>query len=271
MLLFIAKTGQLFNYFLNQVCFTRMSLNQSLSHKGCRDELPFVIKRRDAGANFRCLRRLRASRASYPVTTHSLSGTVAPPARYRPHQNVTARPVHSHVFHYVLGVGLLVLRNQVFHQLSKFVKMQRGRAARREQNNRVVFERLWRGTFQAVLAGPQRRPRASSHEPNSDMPLVPATGHNQGTSAVTDSLEPALRTIIEGLRNSCCCRCNCSATERNNINDNLQVCLSNDEERKSMRSVIRCAHYRSVYKPLYSFGSVLCEGYVYYNENLGLQ
>lgn len=119
--------------------------------------------------------------------------------------------------------------------------MQRGRASRREQNNRVVFERLWRGTFQAVLAGPQRRARASSHDPNPESSVVPAAMPHQGPSAVADSLEPALRTILAGLRNSCCCRCNCSQP-RNNFNDNLQVCLSNDEERKSMRSVIRCAH-----------------------------
>lgn len=118
--------------------------------------------------------------------------------------------------------------------------MQRGRAPRREQNNRVVFERLWRGTFQAVLAGPQRRARASSLEPNSAAAL-PAGAMPRRAPSVADSLEPALRTILEGLRGSCCCRCNCSATTRNNFNDNLQVCLSNDEERKSMRSVIRCA------------------------------
>lgn len=117
--------------------------------------------------------------------------------------------------------------------------MQRGRAPRRDQNNRVVFERLWRGTFQAVLAGPQRRARASSHDPNPESSVVPVT--MQGPPTVADSLEPAIRTILAGLRNSCCCRCNCSQPERNNINDNLQVCLSNDEERKSMRSVIRCA------------------------------
>lgn len=119
--------------------------------------------------------------------------------------------------------------------------MQRGRAPRRELNNRVVFERLWRGTFQAVLAGTHRRPRASSHDPNPDTPTLPSPMimPQQGPANIVD-LEPALRTIIEGLRNSCCCRCNCS-TDR--YNDNLQVCLSNDEERKSMRSVIRCAQF----------------------------
>lgn len=119
--------------------------------------------------------------------------------------------------------------------------MQRqGRAPRRDatQNNRVVFERLWRGTFQAVLAGPARRARASSHEPTSDVALPSLAPR----PAPPDALAPALRSILEGLRNSCCCRCNCNATDRN-FNDNLQVCLSNDEERKSMRSVIRCAHY----------------------------
>ncbi|XP_037295682.1 uncharacterized protein LOC119189605 [Manduca sexta] len=120
--------------------------------------------------------------------------------------------------------------------------MQRGRGTRREQNNRVVFERLWRGTFQAVVAGPQRRARASSHDPAADASVVPSGGVMPHTPAasVADSLEPALRTIIEGLRKSCCCRCNCSVAERN-FNDNLQVCLANDDERKSMRSVIRCA------------------------------
>lgn len=113
--------------------------------------------------------------------------------------------------------------------------MQRGRASRRE-HNRLVFERLWRGTFQAVLADPQRRARASSHDPNPDLSIEPI----QGTSAIHDPLEPALRTILEGLR-SCCCRCNCTRI-RNNVNNNLQVCLSNEEERKSMRSVIRCAY-----------------------------
>lgn len=117
--------------------------------------------------------------------------------------------------------------------------MQRGRVSRRE-NNRVVFERLWRGTFQAVLAGPQRRARASSHDPTPESQAVVAMPQ-QGPSHVADSLEPALRTILEGLRQSCCCRCNCNANERN-FNDNLQVCLSNEEERKSMRSVIRCAY-----------------------------
>ncbi|CAH0701587.1 unnamed protein product [Spodoptera exigua] len=114
--------------------------------------------------------------------------------------------------------------------------MQRqSRAPRRDatQNNRVVFERLWRGTFQAVLAGPARRARASSHEPTSDVALPSLVPR----PAPPDALAPALRTILEGLRNSCCCRCNCNATDRN-FNDNLQVCLSNDEERKSMRSVI---------------------------------
>lgn len=112
--------------------------------------------------------------------------------------------------------------------------MQRGRASRREHNNRVVFERLWRGTFQAVLAGPQRRPRASSLDPNPDLALPPV----RPAPTLADPLEPALRTILEGLR-SCCCRCSC-ASNRNHVNNNLQVCLPNDEERKSMRSVIRC-------------------------------
>lgn len=118
--------------------------------------------------------------------------------------------------------------------------MHRGRAPRRELNNRVVFERLWRGTFQAVLAGTHRLPHASAHDPIPDTPALPApTAMSQNPANIAD-LEPALRTIIEGLRNSCCCRCNCS-TDR--YNDNLQVCLSNDEERKSMRSVIRCAKF----------------------------
>lgn len=129
--------------------------------------------------------------------------------------------------------------------------MQRGRATRREQNNRVVFERLWRGTFQAVLAGPQRRARASSHDPNPESSVTPVAAAPmplQGSSTVTDSLEPALRTILAGLRNNCCCRCNCTQPQRSNFNDNLQVCLSNDEERKSMRSVIRCAHFIDRYR-----------------------
>lgn len=117
--------------------------------------------------------------------------------------------------------------------------MQRGKGSRRD-NNRIVFERLWRGTFQTVLTGTQRRPRASSHDPNQDLTVIPAAMTNQGPTNVVDSLEPALRTILEGIRNSCCCRCNCSVPGRN-FNDNLQVCLSNDDERKSMRSVIRCA------------------------------
>lgn len=118
--------------------------------------------------------------------------------------------------------------------------MQRARAPRRELNNRVVFERLWRGTFQAVLAGTHRPPRALSYDPNPnpDTPVLPTPSAMPQGANIAD-LEPALRTIIEGLRNSCCCRCNCSSTDR--YNDNLQVCLSNDEERKSMRSVIRCA------------------------------
>lgn len=118
--------------------------------------------------------------------------------------------------------------------------MLRGRAPRREPNSRLVFERLWRGTFHAVVAGPQRRARASSHDPNPELPALPPAMAQPGASHMADSLEPALRTIIEGLRNSCCCRCSCSNLDRN-VNDNLQVCLSNDEERKSMRSVIRCA------------------------------
>lgn len=111
--------------------------------------------------------------------------------------------------------------------------MQRGRAPRRDYNNRVVFERLWRGTFQAVVAGPQRPARASSLEP-----AIP--GAPQGPPR-PDPLEPALRTILEGLRSSCCCRCNCSAIAQNS-NDNLQVCLPAGEEKKSVRSVIRCAY-----------------------------
>lgn len=105
--------------------------------------------------------------------------------------------------------------------------MQRGRASRREENDRVVFERLWRGTFQAVVA-PERRARAASLEPEAPG-LSPA---------LAPALAPALRSLLAGLRPACCCRCSCS--ERH-YNDNLQVCLSNDEERKSMRSVIRCA------------------------------
>lgn len=111
------------------------------------------------------------------------------------------------------------------------------RASRRE-NDRVVFERLWRGTFQAVLAGPQNRPRAASHDHLANMAVAPSDVVQQGPS--TADLEPALRTILAGLRAPCCCRCNCASTER--LNDNLQVCLSN-EERKSMRSVIRCVFW----------------------------
>lgn len=118
--------------------------------------------------------------------------------------------------------------------------MQRGRASRREHNNRLVFERLWRGTFQAVLAAPRGRPRASSHDPNPESAVVPTMQH-QGPAHVPDALEPALRTLIAGLRGSCCCRCSC-VTERDSVNNNLQVCLPNEEERKSMRSVIRWAH-----------------------------
>lgn len=117
--------------------------------------------------------------------------------------------------------------------------MQRGGASRRERNDRLVFERLWRGTFRAVVAGPQRRPRASSHDPNPEAIEMPAAMAQQGPSHVADSLEPALRTLLAGLRSSCCCRCNCAMS--NNVNNNLQVCLSNEEERKSMRSVIRWA------------------------------
>lgn len=114
----------------------------------------------------------------------------------------------------------------------------------RRENNRIVFERLWRGTFQAVVSGPQRRARASSHDPTPESQAV-ATMPLHGPSHVADSLEPALRTILEGLRQSCCCRCSCNTHERN-FNDNLQVCLSNEEERKSMRSVIRCAYCLSI-------------------------
>lgn len=116
--------------------------------------------------------------------------------------------------------------------------MQRGsvnnsnRMSRRE-NNRVVFERLWRGSFQSVN---QRRVRSSSvnsvhtmsedNQPNS---------HEHSSNSLSD-LEPALRTLLAGLRQPCCCRCSCSSTRYNN----LQVCPSEDE-RKSMRSVIRYA------------------------------
>lgn len=123
--------------------------------------------------------------------------------------------------------------------------MQRDRnnRASRRENDRVVFERLWRGTFQAVLAGPHRSPRACSHDPNniSILPTHMDNPHPGPSNPVVD-LEPALRTILAGLRGPCCCRCSCTNTERS-FNDNLQVCLSNEEERKSMRSVIRCASF----------------------------
>lgn len=109
------------------------------------------------------------------------------------------------------------------------------RASRRE-NDRVVFERLWRGTFQAVSA---RRGRASSLEapppPPDPAPPAPPTP----PAPPLAQLEPALRSLLASLRPPCCCRCACSSTERP-LSDELQVCLSN-EERKSMRSVIRCA------------------------------
>lgn len=115
--------------------------------------------------------------------------------------------------------------------------MHRDRVSRRE-HNKIVFEKLWRGTFQAVVARPPPRPRASSHDPNPDMSIVPTLGHSECNMA--ESLEPAIRTILAAcLRpSSCCCRCNCAA-ERNLVND-LQVCPS-AEERKNLRSVIRCA------------------------------
>lgn len=130
--------------------------------------------------------------------------------------------------------------------------MQRSRASRRE-NNRLVFERLWRGTFQAVLAGPPRRARASSHDPNQES-VAPAVMPQPTEPQIADGLEPALRTILAEIRNACCCRCNCSSNDRN-LNDNLQVCLSDERERKSMRSVIRCAltFYRLAYRLSYNF------------------
>lgn len=121
----------------------------------------------------------------------------------------------------------------------------KNRQPRREQNDRIVFERLWRGTFQAVLSGPQRRVRASSHDPNSNVSLMPSsdasTPSQSSSDVLRDNLEPALRTLLATIRSNCCCHCNCSTTERNDFNENLQVCLSNEEQRKSMRSVIRCA------------------------------
>lgn len=127
--------------------------------------------------------------------------------------------------------------------------MQRSSRASRRENNRLVFERLWRGTFQAVLAGPQRRARASSHDPNQEA-VAPAIMPQPSEPQIADGLEPALRTILAEIRNACCCRCNCSSNDRN-LNDNLQVCLSDERERKSMRSVIRCAFtfYRLAYTP----------------------
>lgn len=128
--------------------------------------------------------------------------------------------------------------------------MQRSRASRRE-NNRLIFERLWRGTFQAVLTGPQRRARASSHDPNQES-VAPAVMPQPSDPQIADGLEPALRTILAEIRNACCCRCNCSSNDRN-LSDNLQVCLSDERERKSMRSVIRCAFtfYRLAYRLRY--------------------
>lgn len=97
-------------------------------------------------------------------------------------------------------------------------------------SERLVFERLWRGTFQTVVSQTTRG-RAASMEPNprpDERPVISPT--------------EALQALFAGLRSTCCCRCNCPATPRE-PNQHLQVCLDDEERGKSVRSVVRCDAY----------------------------
>lgn len=141
-------------------------------------------------------------------------------------------------------------------------------------DERVLFGRLWRGTFQAVFAERNSRyrralqarngMRSGSHDEISSLRRSPFAGNSNDSipsrmyhdginddSALCDDsscIDREIGNILSNMRRSCCCHCMCNPSTSLPVAtddelNKLQVYLTNSRHKKhAMRSVIRWLH-----------------------------